>query len=89
MGDCGMWKMSEELSPERDMRKVKITLSHELTELMHAMRCSSRMTSYRNVIPPRRAEGLDETLTVTDLRLTPKLRQALATTNELNPASPS
>ena len=27
------------------------------------------------------AEGLDETLTVTDLRLTPKLRQALATTN--------
>jgi hypothetical protein len=27
------------------------------------------------------AEGLEETLTVTDLRLTPKLRQALATTN--------
>jgi transposase-like protein len=27
------------------------------------------------------AEGLDETLTVIDLRLTPKLRQALATTN--------
>jgi hypothetical protein len=27
------------------------------------------------------AGGLEETLTVTDLRLTPKLRQALATTN--------
>ena len=27
------------------------------------------------------AEGLDETLTVTDLRLTPRLRQALTSTN--------
>ena len=83
-----MWKVSEELSPERDVRRVKITLSPQLPELMHAMRCSSRMTSYGNVVPLRRAEGPDETLTVNDLRLTPKLRQALATTNELNPASP-
>ena len=78
---------------ERPALKFRMRAAYQMTELVDARNALFKLHDDLLQRNPSAAgslaEGLDETLTVTYLRLTPKLRQALATTNELNPASPS
>lgn len=71
--------------PERPALKFRMRAAYQMTELVDARNALFKLHDELLQRNPSAAgslaEGLDETLTVTDLRLTPKLRQALATTN--------
>ena len=70
---------------ERPALKFRVRAAYQMTELVDARNALFKLHDELLQRNPSAAgslaEGLDETLTVTDLRLTPKLRQALATTN--------
>ena len=70
---------------ERPALKFRMRAAYQMTELVDARNALFKLHDELLQRNPSAAgslaEGLDETLTVTDLRLTPKLRQALATTN--------
>jgi putative transposase len=70
---------------ERPALKFRMRAAYQMTELVDARNALFKLHDDLLQRNPSAAgslaEGLDETLTVTDLRLTPKLRQALATTN--------
>ena len=70
---------------ERPALKFRMRAAYQMTELVDARNALFKLHDELLQANPSAAgslaEGLEETLTVTDLRLTPKLRQALATTN--------
>jgi len=70
---------------ERPALKFRMRAAYQMTELVDARNALFKLHDELLQVNPSAAgslaEGLEETLTVTDLRLTPKLRQALATTN--------
>ena len=70
---------------ERPALKFRMRAAYQMTELVEARNALFKLHDELLQANPSAAgslaEGLEETLTVNDLRLTPKLRQALATTN--------
>jgi putative transposase len=70
---------------ERPALKFRMRAAYSMTEGVDARRALFQLHDELLQVNPSAAgslaEGLEETLTVTDLRLTPKLRQALTTTN--------
>lgn len=70
---------------ERPAVKFRMRAAYQITETVDARRALFKLHDDLLALNPSAAgslaEGLEETLTVTDLRLPPKLRQALATTN--------